>query len=218
MAHAAEKASPTLTLSHSELTHVRSALSRAKLESFPPDLKSDIIKGNLCFLCTKTKFMLFLNRRHQCQLCQQSVCSKCISKAKLPDDQRFDNVPLFALSPGQNNNAKTGISMGGSSTYLNNRQTPTSTTSKIKLRRSNTLGRYDRPTLRPNSVAGDSPTSSAASGLLSSFSINSSSPTLNVCLECKQAVESMMMSQVESFQQRRRMTCHESKSRRNVVT
>ena len=76
----AEKASPTLTLSHSELTHIRSALSRAKLESFPPDLKSDIIKGNLCFLCTKTKFMLFLNRRHQCQLCQQSVCSKCISK------------------------------------------------------------------------------------------------------------------------------------------
>ena len=90
--------------------------------------------------------------------------------------------------------------------------------SRIKLRRSNTLGRYDRPTLRPNSVAGDSPTSSGASGLLSSFSINSSSPTLNVCLECKQAVESMMMSQVESFQQRRRMTYHESKSRRNVVT
>lgn len=215
-AHAAEKASPTLTLSHSELTHIRSALSRAKLESLPPDLKSDIVKGNLCFLCTKTKFMLFLNRRHQCQLCQQSVCSKCISKAKLPDDQRFDNVPLFALSPGQNNNAKTGISMGGSS--YSNRQTPTTTTSKIKLRRSNTLGRYDRPTLRPNSVAGDSPTSSGASGLLSSFSINSSSPTLNVCLECKQAVESMMMSQVESFQQRRRMTYHESKSRRNVVT
>jgi len=215
----AEKASPTLTLSHSELTQIRSALSRAKLESLPPDLMNDIVKGNLCFLCTKTKFMMFLNRRHQCQLCQQSVCSKCISKAKLPDDQRFDNVPLFALSPGQNNNnAKPGINMGGSSAaYL--RQTPTTTaTSKIKLRRSNTLGRYDRPTLRPNSVAGDSPTSSGASGLLSSFSINSSSPTLNVCLECKQAVESMMMSQVESFQQRRRMTCHESKSRRNVVT
>ena len=76
----AEKASPTLTLSHSELTQIRSALSRAKLESLPPDLMNDIVKGNLCFLCTKTKFMLFLNRRHQCQLCQQSVCSKCISK------------------------------------------------------------------------------------------------------------------------------------------
>lgn len=142
----AEKASPTLTLSHSELTQIRSALSRAKLESLPPDLMNDIVKGNLCFLCTKTKFMMFLNRRHQCQLCQQSVCSKCISKvctymyfhvlefsslhsfqAKLPDDQRFDNVPLFALSPGQNNNnAKPGINMGGSSAaYL--RQTPTTT-------------------------------------------------------------------------------------------
>ena len=76
----AEKASPTLTLSHSELTQIRSALSRAKLESLPPDLMNDIVKGNLCFLCTKTKFMMFLNRRHQCQLCQQSVCSKCISK------------------------------------------------------------------------------------------------------------------------------------------
>ena len=49
-------------------------------------------------------------------------------QAKLPDDQRFDNVPLFALSPVQNNNAKTGISMGGSSN--SNRQTPTTTTSK----------------------------------------------------------------------------------------
>ena len=48
-------------------------------------------------------------------------------QAKLPDDQRFDNVPLFALSPGQNNNnAKPGINMGGSSAaYL--RQTPTTT-------------------------------------------------------------------------------------------
>ena len=44
-------------------------------------------------------------------------------QAKLPDDQRFDNVPLFALSPGQNN-AKTGIGMGGSPAYAN-RQTPT---------------------------------------------------------------------------------------------
>ena len=117
----AEKASPTLTLSHSELMHIRSALSRAKLESLAPDLKSEIVKGNVCFLCTKTKFSMFFNRRHQCQLCQQSVCSKCISKvrfklssplfspnyfpmflqAKLPEHQRFDNIPVFALSPGQ---------------------------------------------------------------------------------------------------------------------
>lgn len=233
--HKAEKASPTLALSHSELTHIRSALSRAKLESLAPDLKSEIVKGNICFLCTKTKFTLFFTRRHHCQLCQQNVCSKCISKAKLPEDQRFDNVPVFALSPGQSsphlvkssNNNKAFIPI------------TTNSSTKVKLRRSNTLnGRYDRP----NSVAGDAPGSSPGilSSLTSISSSNSSGLTLNVCLDCKHAVESMTQQiqprnnqpQIQpqhnqnplpdfepaTFQQRRRFSHQDYMRRRSIVT
>ena len=79
----AEKASPTLTLSHAELIHIRSALSRSKLEQFDdPDLRAEVEKGHICFQCHKTKFSLLFNRKQQCQLCQRNVCSRCISKVK----------------------------------------------------------------------------------------------------------------------------------------
>jgi hypothetical protein len=235
-ASAAEKASPTLTLSHSELTHIRSALSRAKLESMAPDLKSEIVNGNKCFLCTKTKFSLFFNRRHTCQLCQQSVCSRCISKAKLPEDQRFDNIPVFALSPGQNS-PQLVKSTNNNKAFM---PVTNSSSSKVKLRRSNTLGRYDGHHNRPNSVAGDAPTSNGLlSSLTLSMSSNSSSLTLNVCLDCKHAVESMKQTwpqtefepaaapgvgvaasgvPVPSFQQRRRFSHQDIMRRRSIVT
>ena len=88
----------------------------------------------------------------------------------------------------------------------------------IKLRRSNTLGRYDRP----NSVAGDcAPVN--PNGLLSSFTsmtYSSKNPTLTVCLDCKQAVESMKnQSEENDFYQRRRASCHQDFSgRRAIVT
>merc|ERR1719219_2114126 len=48
----AEKATSTLTLSYEELKHIRSALSRHKLESLcDPDLKAEIEKGSVCFHC-----------------------------------------------------------------------------------------------------------------------------------------------------------------------
>ena len=79
----AEKSTPTLTLSHEELIHIRSALSRNKLESLcDPDLKAQIEKGNICFHCTKTKFNIFFHRKQQCELCQRTVCTRCISKVR----------------------------------------------------------------------------------------------------------------------------------------
>merc|ERR1719273_1226081 len=63
---------------------------------------------------------------------------------------------------------------------------------KTNLRRSNTLGRYDRP----SSVAGDTPATSAS--ILSSLtSTTDTNPTLNVCMDCKQAVESMKSSKLK---------------------
>ena len=89
----AEKATSTLTLSYEELKHIRSALSRHKLESLcDPDLKAEIEKGSVCFHCYKTKFSLFFNRKQQCQLCLRNICSRCISKVRFLNKAR---LPLF---------------------------------------------------------------------------------------------------------------------------
>ena len=106
---------------------------------------------------------------------------------------------------------------------------------RVRLRRSNTLGRYDRP----NSVAGDAPTASGFLSSLTAMSSNSSnnSPNLNVCLDCKHAVESMITKQQQqqqqprwpsntassvdsdaSFQQRRRFSYQDYTKRRSIVT
>ena len=86
----AEKATSTLTLSYEELKHIRSALSRHKLESLcDPDLKAEIEKGSVCFHCYKTKFSLFFNRKQQCQLCLRNICSRCISKVRFLNKARL---------------------------------------------------------------------------------------------------------------------------------
>ena len=99
------------------------------------------------------------------------------------------------------------------------------------------MGRYDRP----NSVAGDATTASGILSSLKAMSSNSSnnSPTLNVCLDCKHAVESMITKQQQqqqsqqprwpsntassvdsdaSFQQRRRFSYQDYTKRRSIVT
>jgi len=175
--------------------------------------------------CHKTKFNLFFNRKQQCQLCQRNVCSRCISKAKLPE---VSNVPVNALSP---------VSNGQHHEMSLHHPQPTSrrpslieqTTSNVRLRRSNTLGRYDRP----RSIHGDHvPTSNGLFSSLSS-STTSSSSMLNVCLDCKNSVEIMTKSKPSPnskidhqapqvpFHQRRHSSLshhHQFQHRRSLVT
>ena len=99
----------------------------------------------------------------------------------------------------------------------------------VRLRRSNTLGRYDRP----RSIHGDHvPTSNGLFSSLSS-STTSSSSMLNVCLDCKKSVEVMTKSTPSPnskidhqapqvpFHQRRHSSLshhHQFQHRRSLVT
>jgi len=89
----------TLELSLDEVVHIRSVLSRAELDALPLDnnLKDDVERGKICFLCMKTKFGIF-SRGTKCQMCSQLVCNKCFAKMRIPLDH-FSSVPVFALSP-----------------------------------------------------------------------------------------------------------------------
>jgi len=89
----------TLELSLEEVVHIRSVLTRAELEALPLDnnLKEDVERGKICFLCMKTKFGIF-NWGLRCQMCSQQVCGRCSAKMRIPLDH-FSSVPVFALSP-----------------------------------------------------------------------------------------------------------------------
>ncbi|XP_023323232.1 protein spire homolog 1 isoform X2 [Eurytemora carolleeae] len=89
----------TIELSLEEVVHIRSVLSRAELEAIPLDnnLKEDVVKGKLCFLCMRTRFSLLV-WGVRCQLCSQQVCSRCSNKMRIPLEH-FSSVPAFALSP-----------------------------------------------------------------------------------------------------------------------
>lgn len=89
----------TLNLNLEEVAHIRSVLTRAELEALPleGDLKEDLEQGRVCFLCISTRFSLF-NRGQKCQICKQNVCSKCISRMRIPVEQ-FSAVPVQVLSP-----------------------------------------------------------------------------------------------------------------------
>jgi len=89
----------TLELSLEEVVHIRSVLTRAELEALPLDnnLKEDVERGKICFLCMKTRFGMF-NWGTRCQMCSQQVCARCSSKMRIPLEH-FASVPVFALSP-----------------------------------------------------------------------------------------------------------------------
>eukprot|EP00090_Calanus_glacialis_P001559 TRINITY_DN11131_c0_g1_i2.p1 TRINITY_DN11131_c0_g1~~TRINITY_DN11131_c0_g1_i2.p1 ORF type:complete len:764 (-),score=139.71 TRINITY_DN11131_c0_g1_i2:1070-3361(-) len=89
----------TLELTLEEVVHIRSVLTRAELEALPLDnnLKEDVEKGKICFLCMKTRFGMF-NWGTRCQMCSQQVCGRCSAKMRIPLDH-FSSVPVFALTP-----------------------------------------------------------------------------------------------------------------------
>jgi len=72
----------TANLTLEEVGHIRSVLVRAYIESLPDGIKKDVITGNVCYQCMKTKFGLF-SRSSKCALCTQVVCSKCLAKVSV---------------------------------------------------------------------------------------------------------------------------------------
>lgn len=93
-----------LSLTLEEIVHIRSVITKAELESLPMgiQIKEDVEKRKLCFLCLRTKFGVFGPRGVSCKLCQRTVCAKCYTKMRIPTEH-FSNVPVQLLSPSRQN-------------------------------------------------------------------------------------------------------------------
>lgn len=93
-----------LSLTLEEIVHIRSVITKAELESLPMgiQIKEDVEKRKLCFLCLRTKFGVFGPRGVPCKLCQRTVCAKCYTKMRIPTEH-FSNVPVQLLSPSRQN-------------------------------------------------------------------------------------------------------------------
>jgi spire-like protein len=89
-----------LSLTLEEIVHIRSVITKAELESLPVgiQIKEDVEKRKLCFLCLRTKFGILSSRGVPCKLCQRTVCAKCYTKMRIPTEH-FSNVPVQLLSP-----------------------------------------------------------------------------------------------------------------------
>lgn len=94
-----EHTSDRLTLSLEEIVHIRSVMTKAELEGLPVDvqIKEDVERRKICFLCLRTRFSLFRQWGVQCKLCQRTVCTKCHTKMRIPTEH-FRNVPVMLLS------------------------------------------------------------------------------------------------------------------------
>ncbi|XP_046818344.1 protein spire isoform X2 [Vespa crabro] len=90
-----------LSLTLEEIVHIRSVLTKAELESLPVEgqVKEDVEKRRVCFLCLKTRFGLLGPWGQRCRLCERTVCVKCYSKMRIPTEH-FAHVPVVLLSPG----------------------------------------------------------------------------------------------------------------------
>jgi spire-like protein len=96
--------SDRLSLTLEEIVHIRSVITKAELESLPMgiQIKEDVEKRKLCFLCLRTKFGILGPRGVSCKLCQRTVCAKCYTKMRIPTEH-FSNIPVQLLSPSRQN-------------------------------------------------------------------------------------------------------------------
>ncbi|WAR11786.1 SPIR1-like protein, partial [Mya arenaria] len=89
-----------LSLTLEEVTHIRTVLTRAELESLIPDhdLYTQVAKGKLCFTCKKTKFTIFGQWGTKCKFCGRTICNYCLRKMNVPTEH-FEKIPVYTLSP-----------------------------------------------------------------------------------------------------------------------
>lgn len=79
-----ERGDDRLSLTLEEIVHIRSVMTKAELESLPVgvQIKEDVEKRKVCFLCLRTRFSIFGPWGIQCKICQRTVCSKCHTKVR----------------------------------------------------------------------------------------------------------------------------------------
>ncbi|KAL8610320.1 hypothetical protein ACOMHN_041134 [Nucella lapillus] len=89
-----------LSLTLEEVTHIRSVLTKAELESLisHSDLYNLVAKNKVCFTCKTTRFTLFGEWGTKCKFCKRTVCSRCMRKMHVPTEH-FKKIPVYTLSP-----------------------------------------------------------------------------------------------------------------------
>ncbi|CAG9771948.1 unnamed protein product [Ceutorhynchus assimilis] len=89
-----------LSLTLSEIVHIRTVLTKAEVEALPTEgrVRHDVESRKVCFLCLKTRFGIFGPWGQRCALCKRTVCTKCYSKMNIPMEH-FSSVPVVLLSP-----------------------------------------------------------------------------------------------------------------------
>lgn len=77
--------SDRLALTLEEIVHIRSVITKAELEGLPVgvQVKEDVERRKVCFLCLRTRFAFLGQWGVQCKLCKRTVCSKCCSKVRV---------------------------------------------------------------------------------------------------------------------------------------
>nr|CAH7761198.1 unnamed protein product [Callosobruchus chinensis] len=120
-----------LSLTLSEIVHIRTVLTKAELEALPVEgrVRHDVESRKVCFLCLKTRFGIFGPWGRRCALCRRTVCARCCRRASVPPEQ-FAAVPVALLSPsvlgtpeGEEPGRRTPLG-GGAATPVGGAKTP----------------------------------------------------------------------------------------------
>lgn len=93
-----------LSLTFTELGHIRKALAREELDSmsFCHSVREQLVNGKLCSTCLKTRFKLFGPWADCCRLCERPVCSRCSSNVQI-NAKRYNSIPIQLLVPNKRN-------------------------------------------------------------------------------------------------------------------
>lgn len=171
-----------LKLTFDELCHIRNVLTKAELDYllFDNHLFNEVSRGKVCFSCRKTKFSLF-SWGQKCRICQQKICKKCIRTVQLKNGYLMAHVPLFKLQPA----AAAGT-----------HQNPLTSPDKYKSMRVVDSNTGDQQ--QPHNRSDNSEEFEILSMSQASAEIKASSMTFEICCDCFQMMEGVVVSVNES--------------------
>lgn len=178
-----------LSLTLEEVTHIRSVLTKAELESLisHADLYSLVAKNKVCFTCKTTRFTLFGEWGTKCKFCKRTICSRCMRKMHVPTEH-FKNIPVYTLSPTPlTKEAQTLIQNYVKSSPQPDSTCPASDSPKAVRGKGSSLDQQKgkRPLQRSQSMTLPTKKPSGRSEPASPDNQAGRGPMMNICCDCK---------------------------------
>ncbi|XP_070203043.1 protein spire homolog 1-like [Littorina saxatilis] len=184
-----------LSLTLEEVTHIRSVLTKAELESLisHSDLYNQVAKSKVCFTCKTTRFTLFGEWGTKCKFCKRTVCSKCMRKMHVPTEH-FKNIPVYTLSPTPLTREATEliqnyVKTGAPSTTAppSSTSTPTSATPKAGRAKTSVVDQQKgkRPLQRSQSMTLPTKKPSSNGASAAGTPQTARGPMMSICCDCK---------------------------------